>query len=336
MVIKHHYVYCLHQFDGTKYIGVRSSLCQPEEDPYWGSSKYVSSISTVSKEIIREFKDRKSAEEFEVSIHTRFDVGNNSLYANRSTQKASGFSNAENVEIARKISEANKGRKPSRETRRKLSKRFSGTGNPMYGRQHSFITRSLISLAQKRVGTKTSVRVRGERNPCAKLTEQQVRQICLDLCDIQNTIKNLSVKYNVSVGAIQSIRDRTTWSHVSNEYDIPTSRRKPSNSGAKYALSEFARVDRIYSENPQANLAQIAKMSNVSYSQVRRYLLGELVYFQPPSKYRHIDKYQEVCQLLEYNPNYKLADLVRITGFSQTSTWRLLQKYKQNRDRYGL
>ena|SRR3990167_9647906 len=49
----------------------------------------------------------------------------------------------------------------------------------------------------------------GERNPCAKLTEEAVREIRSQL-----TTRQLANKYSVNIGTINSVRSRSSWAHI--------------------------------------------------------------------------------------------------------------------------
>lgn len=67
---KFHYVYKLtHPNTGEFYYGVRTSSCKPSSDSYMGSMvTWKPDKSILKKEILKEFKTRKSAEKYEVKL----------------------------------------------------------------------------------------------------------------------------------------------------------------------------------------------------------------------------------------------------------------------------
>lgn len=142
-----HYTYLV--TDGKLfYIGVRTAPKKkiPETDTdYLGSSKYPGYKPT-KKHIIKKFKTRKEAIAHEIYLHKFFDVRNNPMYANQVNQTSTGFDagSGQNhccwgkkrpLEAIIKTAQANKGRKPTKETRRKISENHadvSGRKNPRF------------------------------------------------------------------------------------------------------------------------------------------------------------------------------------------------------------
>jgi len=100
-----HYVYQLtSNRDGRKYIGVRSCDCPIEEDTYMSSStedrEYVKDSV---KEILRTFLSREEANAFEIALHDIHDVGNNPNFFNKAKSTSTGFCTLGNKEVAKKI-----------------------------------------------------------------------------------------------------------------------------------------------------------------------------------------------------------------------------------------
>ena len=100
---KYHYVYRitnLKPFDERKYyIGVRSSICLPEQDTdYMSSSKSLKKIileqpkENFKKEILTIWKNREEAVAEEIRLHNNFDVGNNRIFYNKAKQTSVSFS----------------------------------------------------------------------------------------------------------------------------------------------------------------------------------------------------------------------------------------------------
>lgn len=101
-----------------------------------------------------------------------------------------------------KISDANKGRVFSPETRKKMSEAKKGIApacahTPMSEEGK----RKLSQLAKKRTGYK---------NPNSKLTEKQICDLREDFRQNNKTIKELSVKYSVSISTIKRIKYNKT------------------------------------------------------------------------------------------------------------------------------
>lgn len=94
--MKNHYVYYCYRKNSKpnephKYIGVRSCICEPIEDigiKYFTSSTYVKKdietygLNNFIWKVIKEFKTRNEAEEYELYLHTKFRVGHDKSYYN--------------------------------------------------------------------------------------------------------------------------------------------------------------------------------------------------------------------------------------------------------------
>ena len=97
-----------------------------------------------------------------------------------------------------------------------MSERMRGSGNPMYGKDR----REVMAHARSFQGPlKDSTRAiwseqrRGEGNPKAKLTEDQVREIRATP-QFYGISAALSKEYGVSAAMISAIRLRRSWTHV--------------------------------------------------------------------------------------------------------------------------
>jgi hypothetical protein len=156
---KHFYVYYSYEEFGRGYIGSRGCKCLPEEDFKYYGSFWDKTFKPTGKIILAEFDNRRDAYDAEVVLHKFYDVVNNPHFANQSRALTSGFTTEGRVaanrgkkaseETRRKIGAASKGRKPSEETRKLKSKQMSGEGNHMYGGTHTPEAREKIGAAQR-------------------------------------------------------------------------------------------------------------------------------------------------------------------------------------------
>jgi hypothetical protein len=133
-----HYVYVLLDTESDmKYIGVRSCLGSPNEDPYMGSSYKMTNDDRArcDKLVLEEFDTRNQASQYEVELHERFQVHTNNEYWNLAKQTSTKFiSNRKGCTLTeehkRKCSESLKGRKMkpfSEEHKRNIAKARTGT-----------------------------------------------------------------------------------------------------------------------------------------------------------------------------------------------------------------
>jgi hypothetical protein len=97
----YHYTYLLQsQTDDMMYIGVRSYICTPEEDNYWGSSKHLprgkgkSLRDICDKFILGRFNTREEAVADEIKRHEINDVAVSDLFWNKAKQTVTGFTPA--------------------------------------------------------------------------------------------------------------------------------------------------------------------------------------------------------------------------------------------------
>lgn len=106
----YHYVYLIHNIKEHKaYFGVRSSRCKPEDDiKYMSSSKVVKELYKTNKEdfikrILKVFSTRKEALEWEIYLHSTYNVGVNPSFYNKSKQTSVGFSTSGTTVPSRRI-----------------------------------------------------------------------------------------------------------------------------------------------------------------------------------------------------------------------------------------
>ena len=73
-------------------------------------------------------------------------------------------------------------------------------------------------------GMNSSIRVNkgvGEKNSEARLTNQNVIEICELLVEDKLTLKEIGEKYNVSKYTINNIKRKVSWRHITNNYIFP-------------------------------------------------------------------------------------------------------------------
>ena len=155
---KHFYVYYSYEEFGRGYIGSRGCKCLPKEDfKYYGSFRD-KNFNPTQKIILGVYESRKDAYEAEILLHEFYDVARNPHFANRSKLTTTGFS-TEGVSInkgrklsketKRKLSEIAKKRKLSEETKRKISEKVGGENHPFYGKTFSAEVRKRMSEGGK-------------------------------------------------------------------------------------------------------------------------------------------------------------------------------------------
>lgn len=154
---KYFYVYYSYEPWGRGYIGKRECCCLPEEDvKYFGSYKD-KTFKPTQKIILQLFDNVEDALESEILLHNFYQVDKNHHFANKAKQTTKKFyyitdsesmvgdkNPAKRPEIREKIRQKAKNRKPSQETRDKMSKSHMGRVSPkgMLGKTHSQETRT--------------------------------------------------------------------------------------------------------------------------------------------------------------------------------------------------
>jgi len=156
---KHFYVYYSYEEFGRGYIGSRGCKCLPEEDFKYYGSFWDKTFKPTGKIILAEFDNRRDAYDAEVVLHKFYDVVNNPHFANQSRALTSGFTTEGRVaankgkkaseETRRKIGESSRGRKHTEDYKKKKSLENTGEKNPMYGGTHTPEARERIGAAQR-------------------------------------------------------------------------------------------------------------------------------------------------------------------------------------------
>ena len=161
-----HYTYLItNRTNDMKYIGVRSCDCNPVDDNYWGSSKYLTEaisndgIDNFSKEVLKVWPTRDEAVAHEIKLHKKHNVGVNDKFYNKAIQKSVGFDTTgmpgscgfqgktHTKESKQKMSESKKGIAKTAEHNKKNSLAHRGENNPFYGQTHTAETIEKIRQA---------------------------------------------------------------------------------------------------------------------------------------------------------------------------------------------
>lgn len=149
---KQHYVYLLqNRVNGMCYIGVRSCRGTIWDDSYMGSSTAMTQEDkdNCNKIILARFGNRKDAVDYEIEMHSKFDVGRNPLFYNRAKQTSTGFDTTGRVmseeerirrgeiQKIRFIEQGSptKGKKLSEEHKKKISEVHKGKTRPQKTKQ---------------------------------------------------------------------------------------------------------------------------------------------------------------------------------------------------------
>ena len=150
-----YYVYritCIHPTSHQKYYyGYRSCDCDPKDDIYLSSSKYVKNsiklygIQFFKKKIIKIFKNRIDALGFEIFLHEKFDVDVNPLFFNKSKQSKFGFNCTGSILKGLSYEQIH-GKEKAHELKQIRADTFkkkdnSGKNNPMFGKKHTEISK---------------------------------------------------------------------------------------------------------------------------------------------------------------------------------------------------
>lgn len=192
---KNNFVYIIiNKENNKKYIGCKSCNEEPHEvigKTYFSSSRDKCFIQE-QKEfperfkyiVIKNFKTRIEALNYEIELHNRYNVNINPQYYNKAKQTSTGFDvhiihEHWPLEVRQKISKANKGKKLPREQILKMmrTKFLNGTlpkgeKNPMYGKTHS-----LETIAKMKANPNISHK--GEEHPlfgkpCSEETKRKI------------------------------------------------------------------------------------------------------------------------------------------------------------------
>lgn len=146
----YHYTYIINYSNGMFYIGVRTCVCLPSEDPYLGSSKYTPNHLAIRKRILKIFPSREQAVAHETRWQRKLRVSTNPKFYNKAIQTSvkfdtTGVSFPRSAEHNQKIKEALTGRKRSPEECANISKGRYGKG---IGRKHTQKAKDAVSKAK--------------------------------------------------------------------------------------------------------------------------------------------------------------------------------------------
>lgn len=175
---KHHYVYRITNTQMNKhYYGVRSSKVEPKLDlgiKYFSSSTDKEFIQEQKEnkdifkyKIIKLFNSRKEANNFEIYIHEKFNVGINESFYNRAKSTSTGFC-IEGInhseETKSKISGTQKGGILSNETKAKMCKPKSEEtkfkiSETKKGTKHTAETKAKMSESKKNMSNETRAKM---------------------------------------------------------------------------------------------------------------------------------------------------------------------------------
>lgn len=138
---RHHYVYQItNKLTNKSYIGKRTSQVKPEEDLgffYKSSSTDVNFMNEQKQhpenftyKVLKEFNTSKEAIEYEIILHEKYDVSNNTLFYNKSKQTSTGFSTegiTHNIETIEKMKDWHSNRPPASDDHcKKISESLKG------------------------------------------------------------------------------------------------------------------------------------------------------------------------------------------------------------------
>lgn len=142
---------------------------------------------------------------------------------------------------------------------------------------------------------------KNENHANAKLSNDQVEQICQCLVDNEYSTKELMEKFNVSFSTISAIRNKKSYVDISSKYDLKNI--------YDYSdeLIEFVESVCILMENGYSNI-EIAKIKNTNVDKIRSIRRGRSYKsisknfnIQPQNIHLTEDQVHNICNLLENN-----------------------------------
>jgi hypothetical protein len=162
---KYFYVYYSYEPWGRGYIGKRECCCLPEDDVKYFGSFFDKTFKPTQKIILEIFDNCENCLEAEILLHDFYQVDINPHFANKSKQKSKHFvchmydehNPSKRIEVKEKIRQKAKNRKPSQETRDKMSKSHMGRISPkgMLGKRHTEDTKNKQKKAAVKRNNKT-------------------------------------------------------------------------------------------------------------------------------------------------------------------------------------
>lgn len=176
---KNYYVYLItNTISGKKYIGSRICYITPEQDNYWGSSKYL------NKDYDNFSKDKFIKEILEKNYTNKHDMldGESNYILKYNTLEPNGYNRFLPNQRIGFHGSCNKGRKNTTEHNKKISNVTSGNKNPMFGRHHSPKTIEKIKEGNrgKNVSNETKEKISNflktrKRKPLSKEQKENIR-----------------------------------------------------------------------------------------------------------------------------------------------------------------
>jgi hypothetical protein len=247
---KYHYVYRITNILNSKhYYGVRSCNCSPREDigiKYFSSSTdkefindQIKNSANYKYKIIRIFKLREDALILEVKLHKKFDVASNELFYNRAIQTSKFFDTTgtkhtketidklsgkipwnKGIEFSeehkKNISIAGKGRKHTKEAKKKISKFMKGREPWNKGR----ILSNIIGYECSKSATAKKINIYNEKDELMFECNGNFTNICIEnnlpLSSLRksyqdNNIKLFESKKGYSKKFIEKHKQFTSW-----------------------------------------------------------------------------------------------------------------------------
>lgn len=173
-------------------------------------------INNFRFEIIDNAKDRDELNYKEKYWIKFYNSNNNKIGYNL---KTGGDQPTFNDEVKKKIGLAGKGRKLSEECINNMRIRFTGKGNPFYGKRHTTETKNKISQTKKSQKKKHTLehiercKHIGEDNATSKLKNCDVIKIKTML---KNNIRiiDISKKLKINKSSIKNIKYGNCWNHI--------------------------------------------------------------------------------------------------------------------------
>ena len=129
----------------------------------------------------------------------------------------------------------------------------------------------------------------------SKLSEEQVKKICLELLDNNNNLSMYMIakKYNISYSAIYSINKGESWYNPDLKYPLRVF--NSNNTGIE--RKKYKKIIEDILKNSTESLSSIAKRNNISEDQMRNINQGHLCYNNNNEYYKGI-----------YNGKYPIRD----------------------------
>jgi len=196
--------YCLG--NNKKYIGITRNIkqrlrnhknCKSEPTKYLYNARNKYGWDSFEFKVLKEFKTIDEATEAEKYYIEKYNtIRPNGMNMTLGGDGSCGYQYSD--EQRKKISDANKGKKPSTETKKKMSLARKGKA----GTKHTKLFKKKMSDMRN-----------GSNNPASKLNEGQVIKIRSEY-NKNISYRELGDKYNVGAGTILNIINRNSWVNI--------------------------------------------------------------------------------------------------------------------------